>query len=87
MGQGIFASYHNLKSLVLPDTLANLSGWDRMNYARRLAAHNPSVTDLQFYKPKDVKVVNFHFRMGRGVDGRITAVVEALQNGMCCCGG
>lgn len=70
---------------MLVDTgLGEVSWWDRMNHTKELAARNPSVTDLQFYKPEDVDVVNFHYRVGRDVDGRISAVVE-VKNGMYCC--
>lgn len=55
-----------------------------MNYVKEFAARNSSVIDLRFYAPEDVDDLKFHYRMGRDTEGRITAMVEVLENGMCC---
>lgn len=51
-----------------------------MKYVKEFAAGNPSVTDLRFYVRPGVD--KFHYRMVRNTEGKITAMVEVLKNGM-----
>lgn len=82
MNPEIFASYCNLRSQVLRDLYPDrLTKQDRMNRLKEFAACNPSVTDLQYYGYHDN--LKFHYRIGRDVDGRITTMVEVLENGLC----
>lgn len=86
--QDTFASYSNLKSLVLPD-MGLVADWrlDK-NGIKEFMAYNPFMTDLKFYVPLplEVCVINFHFRIERDAEGGITRIVEVLKNGMYCSG-
>lgn len=81
MNEQILASYANLKSQVLPNV-----GLDRLEYRipriKRFATYNPSVTDLQFYSPSEVNVIDYHFRIGRDAKGKVNRILEVLENGM-----
>lgn len=46
--------------------------------------YNPSVMDLQFYSPPKVNVIDFLFRIGRDMEGKVNRIVEVLKNGMLC---
>lgn len=82
MNPDVFASYCNLQSLVMLDpNLDDLIHLDKLSYVKLFAARNPSLMDLQFYKPKDTDVINY--RMERDMEGRITGIVMMLD-GMCC---
>lgn len=83
--QDIFASYCNLKSQEIPGTgLLGLSEQDRINCVKEFAVRNSSVLGLQFYAPYDFDSILFHYRIGRDTEGRIIAMVEVPENGMCC---
>lgn len=63
--------------------LGDLTNQDRPNHVKQFAARNPSVLDLQFYRPNCVDVINFHYRMERDMEGNITGMIEVRKNGMC----
>lgn len=62
-----------------------LDGFEsRIRHIRMFAMYNPSVMDLQFYSPPKVNVIDFLFRIGRDMEGKVNRIVEVLKNGMLC---